>query len=60
MPESSAILIIYTTKYRLGGHQFPVVAQTLADERHEAGFGGEIVTQAVESKFDILKAIDEI
>ncbi|HEX3101039.1 MAG TPA: class I SAM-dependent methyltransferase, partial [Pyrinomonadaceae bacterium] len=54
------ILIIYTTKYRLGGHQFPVVAQTLADEKRESGFDGEIVTRAVESKRDVLAAIDEI
>ncbi len=54
------ILIIYTTKYRLGGHQFPVVAETLAAEKKAAGFVGEIVTKAVESKRDVLKAIDEI
>ena len=60
MPESPVILIIYTTKYRLGGHQFPVVARTLADEKREGGFDGEIVTQAVESKRDVLAAIDEI
>lgn len=53
----TAILIIYTTKYRLGGHQFPVVAATLAAEKKAAGFEGEIVTQAVESKVDVLKAI---
>jgi len=55
-----AILITYTTKYRLGGHQFPVVAETLAAERHGAGFAGEIVTLAVESKRDLLQAITEI
>ena len=54
------ILIIYTTKYRLGGHQFPVVAETLAAEKREAGFAGEIITRAVESKRDVLQAIDEI
>jgi len=33
MPEnSSVVLILYTTKYRLGGAQFPVVAETLAAE----------------------------
>lgn len=60
MPEDKAILIIYTTRYRLGGHQFPVVAKTLAKERAEAGFDGEIITRAVESKLDILKTIAEI
>lgn len=60
MPEDKSILIIYTTKYRLGGHQFPVVARTLADEKRSGGFVGEIITQAVESKVDVLKAIAEI
>ncbi|MEP6787693.1 MAG: class I SAM-dependent methyltransferase [Acidobacteriota bacterium] len=59
MPESKVILIIYTTKYRLGGHQFPVVAETLAAEKRECGFEGEIVTRAVESKRDVLQAIAE-
>ena len=60
MSESNMILIIYTTKYRLGGRQFPVVARTLADEKREGGFEGEIVTRAVESKRDVLAAINEI
>ncbi len=60
MPESPVILIIYTTIYRLGGHQFPVVAQTLADQKREGGFVGEIITRAVESKRDVLAAIDEV
>jgi len=55
-----SILILYTTKYRLGGHQFPVVSETLAAEKRSAGYGGEIVTRAVESKHDVLRAIDEI
>ncbi len=59
-PDRDVILIIYTTKYRLGGHQFPVVAQTLADEKRDSGFDREIVTRAVESKRDVLQAIDEI
>lgn len=53
------ILILYTTKYRLGGHQFPVVAETLAAEKREA-YGGEVVTRAVESKRDVLQAIAEV
>lgn len=58
MLESKVILIIYTTKYRLGGHQFPVVAETLAAEKR-GGFEGEVVTCAVESKRDVLQAIAE-
>lgn len=54
------ILIVYTTKYRKGGQQFPGVAETLAAEKRDAGFDGEIVTRAVESKLDVLQAIDEI
>ena len=60
MSIEQVILVIYTTKYRLGGHQFPVVARTIADERAEAGFGGEVITRAVESKRDVLQAIAEI
>ena len=60
MPENEVILIIYTTRYRLGGAQFPVVARTLADEKHEGGFDGEIIQRAVESKVDVLRAIAEI
>lgn len=60
MAEDVVILIVYTTKYRLGGHQFPVVAETLAAEKREAGFDGDVVTRAVESKREVLQAIDEI
>ncbi len=60
MSESISILIIYTTKYRLGGKQFPVVANTIAAEKKAAGFAGEIVTRAVESKVDVLRAIADI
>lgn len=54
-----ATLILYTTKYRLGGHQFPVVADTLANEKRGNGCDGDVVTRAVESKRDVLAAIDE-
>lgn len=54
------ILILYTTKYRLGGAQFPIVARTLADEKREDGFDGEIRCEAVESKREVLQIIDEI
>lgn len=60
MSPNNVVLIIYTTKYRLGGHQFPVVAETLAAEKSSDGFEGEVVTQAVESKRDVLRAIVEI
>lgn len=60
MLSKEVILIIYTTKYRLGGHQFPVVAETLATEKRTKSFVGEVVTSAVESKRDVLKAISEI
>lgn len=54
------ILIIYTTKYRLGGAQFPVVAETLAEEKSAGGYHGNIVCRAVESKSDVLQSIYEI
>lgn len=60
MTERRVILIIYTTKYRLGGGQFPVVAETLANEKRESGFAGDVITRAVESKRDVLQAIDEV
>ncbi|MEO5857993.1 MAG: class I SAM-dependent methyltransferase [Pyrinomonadaceae bacterium] len=60
MPADKVILIIYTTKYRLGGAQFPVVAETLAGDRRAAGFSREIICRAVESKVDVLRAIAEI
>lgn len=60
MSPDPLILIIYTTKYRLGGTQFPAVARTLADEKRDAGFNGEIVCRAVESKVDVLRAIAEV
>lgn len=59
MPQAQVILIIYTTKYRLGGAQFPVVARTLADEKG-AGFEGAVIDRAVESKANVLQAIAEI
>lgn len=60
MPENSVIVIVYTTLYRKGGHQFPVVAQTLANEKEQNGFDGEIVLQAVESKREVLRIFDEL
>ncbi len=53
------ILIIYTTLYRKGGAQFPVVAETLADERRANGFKGNLICRAVESKRDVLKVLAE-
>ncbi len=54
------ILIIYTTKYRKGGAQFPAVAETIAAEKRDGGFEGEIFTAAVESKRDVLEQIHNI
>jgi ubiquinone/menaquinone biosynthesis C-methylase UbiE len=59
MSDGKAILILYTTLYRKGGRQFPVVAETLAAAKGE-GFEGEVITRAVESKRDVLQAIGEI
>lgn len=54
------ILIIYTTKYRLGGQQFPAVAETLASEKGANGFEGDVVCRAVESKQDVLQILSEL
>ncbi|MEP7076391.1 MAG: class I SAM-dependent methyltransferase [Acidobacteriota bacterium] len=60
MPEDHVIVIVYTTLYRKGGEQFPVVSKTLADEKRTDGFAGEIVCRAVESKRDVLQIFDEV
>ncbi len=54
--SADVILILYTTKYRLGGEQFPAVADTLAAEKRES-FEGEVIVRAVESKRDVLMAL---
>jgi ubiquinone/menaquinone biosynthesis C-methylase UbiE len=59
MSEAEIIVIVYTTLYRKGGHQFPIVAKTLADEKREGGFEGDIICEAVESKSDVLKIFTE-
>src|SRR5215204_1428356 len=58
MPLNDVIVIVYTTLYRKGGHQFPIVAKTLA--REKAGFTGEIILEAVESKRAVLHIFDEL
>ena len=60
MQKDRVILIIYTTKYRLGGAQFPIVANTLADEKRAEGFYGEIICTAVESKVDVLREFADV
>jgi len=60
MPEQPAVVIIYTTLYRKGGAQFPVVAETLAAEKRNNGFEGAVICQAVESKRDVLRIFDEL
>ena len=59
MLNNNVIIIVYTTLYRKGGAQFPIVARTLASEKAESGFKGEIITRAVESKRDVLKIFAE-
>jgi ubiquinone/menaquinone biosynthesis C-methylase UbiE len=56
---TNVIVIVYTTLYRKGGQQFPAVAQTLAHEKWEGGFEGEIVSRGVESKRDLLRVLAE-
>ena len=60
MSADPVILIIYTTKYRLGGAQFPVVADTLASEKRDRGFAGDVICRPVESKVDVLREIADI
>ncbi len=60
MSAQKVIVIIHTTKYRLGGDQFPVVGQTLADEKRNGGSDTDLILRAVESKRDVLQTLDEI
>jgi len=60
MADNLFTLIIYTTKYRLGGPQFPVVAETLADAKRNEDPQCTVITRAVESKRDVLAAIAEV
>lgn len=58
--QTEVIVIIYTTLYRKGGSQFPVVAETLARDKKAEGFDGEIIVRAVESKRDVLQVLTEV
>jgi SAM-dependent methyltransferase len=60
MSAGRIILIVFTTKYRLGGQQFPVVAETLAAEKRSNGFAGKVICKAVESKREVLQIFDEL
>jgi len=60
MTDPGVIVIVYTTLYRKGGEQFPIVGRTLAQEKKDAGFAGEIITQAVESKREVIAIFDEL
>src|SRR5215831_18448015 len=60
MPSPGSIVILYTTLYRKGGTQFPPVAATLAREKKQSGFTGEIIHRAVESKREVLETFDEL
>ncbi len=55
MLSNNVIVIVYTTLYRKGGHQFPIVASTIAREKKDSGFDGEIILSAVESKREVLR-----
>ncbi|MCU1264259.1 MAG: hypothetical protein JWM21_577 [Acidobacteria bacterium] len=55
MSPDRVIVIVYTTLYRKGGRQFPIVANTLAREKKKSGFAGEIISRAVESKREVLE-----
>ena len=56
---NDVIVIVYTTRYRKGGAQFPIVAETLAREKVNTG-SGETVTRAVESKREVLQIFNEL
>ena len=55
----NVIIIVYTTLYRKGGQQFPIVARTLAREKRKTGTGCEIISRAVESKREVLRLLAE-
>ncbi len=57
---NQVIIIVYTTLYRKGGQQFPVVARTLAREKIESGVKAEVIVQAVESKRELLHIFDDV
>ncbi len=60
MPDEKVIVIIYTTLYRKGGSQFPVVARTLASDKAKNGHAAQVLLRAVESKRDVLQLFSEI
>jgi ubiquinone/menaquinone biosynthesis C-methylase UbiE len=60
MLANNVIIIVYTTLYRKGGQQFPLVAATLAREKKQSDFAGEVISQAVESKLELLRIFAEI
>lgn len=53
-------MILYTTKYREGGEQFKVAAQTLADLKRQEFPGSDILCRAVESKKEFVDAFGEV
>ena len=57
--SGTVVVIVYTTRYRKGGALFPAVAETLAQEKREAGVADEVVCRAVESKRDVLRVFVE-
>jgi len=60
MSPDRVIVVVYTTRYRKGGRQFPLVANTLAREKKVNGFAGEIISRAVENKREVLDIFDSL
>src|SRR5690349_12862290 len=55
-----SIVILYTTKYREGGEQFAVAAQTLADLKRKEFPGSDVLCRAVESKKEFVEAFEAV
>lgn len=60
MSAKSVILILYTTKYRLGGQEMEIAAKRMADEKAKEFPAEKIVCQAVESKLEFLQSIQSV
>ena len=60
MSENPVIVILYTTLYRKGGGGVSGRRRNADGRKTAAGFEGEIVTQAVESKREVLHVFRQI
>lgn len=58
--ESPLIVILYTTKYREGGEQFRLAADTLTKQKRAEFPGTEVMSQAVESKREFVDVFERI